>query len=426
LVASLAVWLGCALVLANCNPGPVAGVATPTPLSVPVPQPDAGVTPTRQFDLTPEPAPFTDSIGMPFPVPSTAANPILTVNRQTAWGRDLSIRQMPASVDDQHIFMLSGVAEDGRFVVGTIVPRDRRSMEKPRIALMDTATGRLTEIATAHNYASNAYFACAGATVDGDWVVWQEGRKFRVYNVVTQALSEVQPAARVGSDSIGPYALPSTGGVWVDNGILVWAERSNEPAPPDKMPSVVKTYDLATGSMQTVGRYGAQPVISWPIVAWIEPDLTTEVDGELQADLVALNLQTGERRTLIRFWSMREIGIHGDAIVGRSGSMVFLINLDGTRKQVIAPENMGWEGRFTMNERLVTACHGPDRVWDRAQDRLVSLNGYGYTLSKIINGHMLAWQSVGSYKEWIYSTQSGNVLPGDLAIHLLDTSQLPK
>jgi hypothetical protein len=108
--------------------------------------------------------------------------------------------------------------------------------------------------------------------------------------------------------------------------------------------------------------------------------------------------------------------------------MIFLENLGPTRRQVIAPQQDGsFHYNLSLNDRLVTwESEGPPRVWDRALERLVELDGYaGSVDGRVVNGHTLAWQSAPSYKDWIDSPGQG-MLPDNLTIYVMDTSQLPK
>src|SRR5688500_7338724 len=112
------------LILTGCSAGPsVEALPTPTLVTAPVPPGDkqAGSEPTLQPVKPPQ---YTDADGLPFPVPSTEANPIITVSRDSAWGSNLDITEISASIDDDHILMLKAVAEDGKTIVGLIIPRD--------------------------------------------------------------------------------------------------------------------------------------------------------------------------------------------------------------------------------------------------------------------------------------------------------------
>jgi hypothetical protein len=412
----LAMGLVLGLALAGCsaeqNKG---GEPTATPVGIPA----VGEEPTL------EPHKYTDARGAPFPVPSTEANPIRMVDREAAWGTALDIKRITASVDAEHVLILEGVAADGRFVAGVVVPRSRTSFEAPRLVLMDVAGGQITEVATLpFEYAGNS--RGLGLTVDGDWVVWHEASTLKAYNVATATLSQIELAAdsRMGvPESYVPYASAVAAG----HGVVVWAETTSGKPEQDRVASVVKSADLATGRVSIIGRGGVNPVISWPVAAWIEPDLSTVVEGQARSRLVTLDLETGAPRRQGDLRELWEIGIHGDTIATQAQGVVYLENLQQTRRQVIAPQGGSIMNKLTLNERLVTwVSEGPPRVWDRELERLVNLDGYaGSVGGRVVNGHTLAWQSAPSYKDWMGSQEQG-VLPDNLTIYVMDTLRLPK
>jgi hypothetical protein len=412
----LAMGLVLGLGLAGCSAGQNKGGE---PTATPVALPAVGEEPTL------EPGKYTDARGAPFPVPSTEANPIRMVDRQAAWGTGPGIKKLTASVDADHVLILEGVAPDGRFVAGALVPRSRTSFEASRLVLMDVAGGQVTEVATLpFDYAGNS--RGLGLTVDGDWVVWHEAGTLKAYNVATRALSKIEMATDSRAGVPESY-VPSVLAVSVDHGVAVWAETTSEKPEQDRVASVVKRADLATGRVSIIGRSGVNPVISWPVAAWIEPDLSTVVEGQALSRLVTLDLETGALRRLGDLHDLWEIAIRGDTIVSQAEDVVYLENLQQTRRQVITPQSGVAINKLTLNERLVTwVSEGSPRVWDMELERLVSLDGYaGSVGGRVVNGHTLAWESAPSYKDWIDS-QGQSALPDNLTIYVMDTLRLPK
>src|SRR5689334_6501081 len=120
--------MGMAMAMAGCSAGQ-RGVAEPT--ATPITVPAVGEEPTL------EPYKFTDANGVPFPVPTTDANPIRSEGREAAWGSGVEVKRMPALLDAEHLLMLKGVAVDGRFVAGVRVPLAPMSPEPAAVVLVD-------------------------------------------------------------------------------------------------------------------------------------------------------------------------------------------------------------------------------------------------------------------------------------------------
>lgn len=417
----IVVALGCLLV-AGCSVGGAGEQATPTPVTMGVPV--AG-------EATLEPNAFTDARGAPFPVPSTEANPIETVGWREAWGEGVEVKEIPGSVDPEQVLMLRAVSEDGSFVAGVLVPRTGGGSDRLKIVLMDVGSKRITEVGTlAQGYVGTASYGGSSIAVDGDWVVWQEGSTIRAYNKASRSYSQVETCCTDPSRYPDFNRIPQARWLSVDRGAVVWAEGSEEEAPAGKVRSVVKRADLETGQTTVIGKYGLSPVISWPTVAWIEPDLSTEVEGEFSSSIVTLDLETDEARTLgPPRWSLREIGAYQDwvAYAAMGAGMIFIENAAQTRRQVVAPMGGEFRTRLTMNERLVAwTSGGIPKVWDRAQERLVSLEGYaGSGEACVVNGSALAWQSVPSAEDWMASEGTGS-LPGNYTIYVVDSAKLGK
>jgi len=411
----------CMLILTGCNSGPtVDNEPTPTPITAPIPpgEKQAGTAPTL------EPHKFTDAQGLPFPIPSTEANPIISVSRDTAWGGNLDIKEISAAIDDDSMLMLKAVAEDGKTIVGLIVPLDKTSFVASKLVLMDVASLQITEIATKPDeYGSSNHVWAKGASMNREWIVWLEGRTLQVYNIKSHQRSEIKI-----SHEYLDARMPIKETISVDHGIAVWAEATSEEAVKDRIASIVKSVQLATGETSVLGRYGVNPIISWPTVAWIEPDLTTEQEGQVLARLVTLDIQSGATKVLGGLWGFTEVAVSGDTLVWTnwdSGAGTILSNFAETRRQVIIPQQQQSAGhqKLTLNERLVAWSSGD--VWDRNLGRLVWLDKTKGAGSAILKGDMLAWQILPPYTQQM-GYEPFTMQPEDMKIYLLDTSQLPK
>lgn len=417
----------CMTLLAGCSSGlAVDDQPTPTPITAPVPGGDNNTTGDKQPNPpTLEPHKFIDAQGLPFPVPSTEANPIITVSRDSAWGSNLNITTIPATIDGDYLLMLKAVAEDGKSLVGVAVPRDRTSSAAAKLVLMEVETRRITEIATKPNeYTGSNYAWATGASMDREWVVWREATTLQVYNIATDQRSEI----KISNEYLNaPMRIGGT--TALDHGIAVWAEGTSEKPEQDRIASVVKSVRIATGEITVLGRSGVNPGISWPTVIWIEPDLTTDPtqEGQVASRIVTLNLESGATLVLDGLYESDEVASYEDSVTWRGWSMglIFLADFAQTSRQVIAPQYYSERQNLTLNKRLVAWDSSGGDVWDRQLGRLVMLNETYRTGTARVKGQTLAWQSVPDTNQQMgYGPDT--LQPDDMTIHLLDTSQLSK
>jgi hypothetical protein len=403
---------------------------THTPKGVGVPTSPPSSLPSSA-EPTLGPYQFTDGNGMPFPVPSTEANPISVTTKEDAWGSRLDIKEIPSLVDKDHIFLLRAVAADGKVIAGWIVPRSENGQEATRLALMDVATRQITEVAvlptTGQDINQFRYSSWGKIYMDGGWVVWQEGPQLKIYNISTQKHRQIATASDNMGAIPGFYRMARADVVSLDHDLVVWAEGSNETPEAGKLASVIKSLDLATGTISVIGKHGANPVISWPNVAWLEPNLVEDTEGLIYSKPVVVNLTTGEKQYMSERYHVGAIALYGDTLLVNEWGMMFLNNLAETRRQIITPQqNRSNTYGFTLTDRLVAWCSRGPQVWDRTLQSLVSLGGasdeYGATL---VNESALAWQASPNYSAWMESRERGE-LPADFNIYLIDTSHLPK
>lgn len=419
----------CLLILSGCGAGRPGSTTTSTPISKQ--SPSSGEKPPSSGP-TLGPGEFTDAMGLPFPVPSTQANPILSVDRKTAWGDKLTITEIPASIDADHVLILKAVSEDGGTIAGLGVPRSVSSSDQYKVVLMDVASKRITEIDTIpHGNVSTSYsqgeWARIEIALDEQWLLWLVNDVIQVYNMSTQARLQVRSS---NTRWVETYVPPQRA-IAVDDGVVVWTEAAEEDSEPGRIATVVKSADLATGEVSIIGKHGAYPAISGPTVAWIEPNLAAQDDDLVPSKVVVRDLKVEGKQALEGFGRLTMIAIHGDAVAYtgwlRFGGKAELVNLSQTRKQVIGPDQNAEPDRITLNDRLVamTSDRGGVQVWDRKLGHLVNLGGYSdHTGAGMINGNALAWQSAPDYQSWI-EYQSSKTLPKNMSIFVMDASQLP-
>jgi hypothetical protein len=412
----------CTIILSGCSVGPsVQDQPTPTPVTAPVPGGDkqGGSEPTLQ---PVKPSQYTDAQGLPFPVPSTEANPILTVSRESAWGSNLDITEIPAILDDGYILTFKAVSEDGKTIVGRAGPTDRKSFAPPKLVLMDVASRQVTEIAKAPDESGAFYTWVNGVSMDQEWVVWPEGRILQVYNITTRQRSEIQMR-----DEFLEAHMPIKETISVDHGIAVWAEKASEKPGQDRIASVVKSVELATGETSVLAPSGMNPMISWPMVIWIEPDLTTIQEGQVLSRLVTLNLETGAHQVMSGLLGVDEVAAYGETATWQGWGMnvVVLQDFAETRKQIIAPLDTTGRQNLTINERLVAWDSARSDVWDREIGRLIRLNETRAPVTVRLQGRMLAWQTDPSFNHRL-GFESDILQPEEMKIYLLDTTTLNK
>jgi|GEM_PF-5305525 len=413
----------CLLVLSGCGAGPSGSTTTSTPISKQ--SPSSGEKPPSSGPIL-GPGEFTDARGLPFPVPSTQANPILLVDRKTAWGDKLTITEIPASIDADHALVLKAVSEDGGTIAGLVVPRSLSSESEYKLVLMDVATKQITEVERIRSSLKEPWMMTEVA-LDGQWLLWRVNSVMQVYNISTQAHSQIKPS---NTRWVETYVPPQRA-IAVDDGVVVWTEAAEEDSEPGRIATVVKSADLATGEVSIIGKHGAYPATSGSTVAWIEPNLAAQDDDLVPSKVVVRDLKVEGKQALEGFGRLTMIAIHGDAVAYtgwlRFGGKAELVNLSQTRKQVIGPDQNADPDRITLNDRLVamTSYIGGVQVWDRKLGHLVNLGGHSdHTGAGMINGNALAWQSATDYQSWT-EYQSSKTLPKNMSIFVMDTSQLP-
>jgi hypothetical protein len=414
--------------LPGCGGAVISGLeATPTPVEGVIQAPPASDQRTQEpatGEPTLEPYKFTDANGVPFPIPSTEANPILMAKMEEVWGSKLEITAIPADLGSERTFLLRGVSADGRFIVGFDMPRDTNHEEHLRLVMMEVSTRDVTEIARIPNPSSSGYVVVPHVSMDREWGAWTEGKLIRAYNMASGRTTQLEMTS-LGAET--RYLATVALRISVDSGVVVWAEGDYWDTQNGRVASVIKMADLETGKVSTIGEHGIRPVISGSNVLWVEPDLTTEVEGIVSSRIILHNLQTGERRDLGLYHWVYDIAIRGDSMVLRFSNSLTLQNLAQTRRQIMASEHYRENiYGYTINEQVVAWNGGlTPMVWDRSLQRLVELRGgVAYmNMGLMVNGDNLAWQAAPPSGQ---APVTFSLFPEGSTIYLLDTTQLRK
>jgi hypothetical protein len=279
-----------------------------------------------------EPGKFTYANGVPFPVPSTQANPIEATDMPTAWGTNLSISRIPSLVDSEHLFLLRGIDENGHFLVGEVAPTDPTSFEESKLALMDLSNKAVTYLPDAIFQNDTTSYIWSGVAVDGDWIVWQQNdgqttnkANVKIYNRSSGKLSHLEITHLTEPGVPGMLTTESeVTSASVDHGMFVWTELDQNAAEQGKVATVIKAYDFTTGQSTVIGKHGVAPSISWPYVAWLQPDLTTVIEGEVCSNIVTKNLETGATNALQAYCDLRGVAMHDDWVASSSDGSAFI------------------------------------------------------------------------------------------------------
>lgn len=346
------------------------------------------------------------------------------------WAGDLSINEIPNAIGEKHILGPLTATPDGELLLGSVQPREwteQGGTEPGKVVLVDVRSRQVTDIHQFPAADTQAY----GATADNNWLIWAEaaqGQDFfgnwtlYAYDRVSHSLKQVATAPRDtgGTVLVGPDVAPK-----VDHGIVVWAEVS--PTTAGTASVVVKSINLATGQIQTLTDNGLTPTISWPYVAWVEPQqqASTQMAGARKGIIIVLNLNTGAKRILKGPDTPSYFALYGESLVwiDASREKVVLTDLDETYQSVLASATGGDKFEVpSLNDRLITwYSRLRTQVWDRVQKNPITLQKElpGF---KLINGQTLLWMSGLSEQ----NQSNPNMQDNGRTIYVLDTSKLSK
>ncbi|MBV9791660.1 MAG: hypothetical protein JOZ51_25915 [Chloroflexi bacterium] len=353
------------------------------------------------------------------------------VDWATAWGNQLQPQSVPVALDDDQVFVPITITPDGHALVGSAIAR-QFGTAPGRLVLYEIQSRAVTELRRLPTPMTQVI----GAAVDQDWVVWSEAAQqpnfvdwtLYAYNRATRETKQVAaaPTDQAGKPISGPYLLPR-----LDRGVVVWAE--GIPGTADQFGIAIKTANLASGAIESLSSSGLTPAISWPHIAWVEiqAEESAQAPGARMGRIVVQNLESGQKATLQTIDTPLFFNLYGDTIVwiNVSGKQVVLTDLAETRQQVIAhTDDLDETFQFpTINERLVAwVGYKKAQVWDRRQQRLITLEDGKGQITEFVNGQALAWAVPGSVSaEQRKADRQAGLRPNDGQLNVLNTSQLP-
>ncbi len=339
-----------------------------------------------------QPAPTRNTGSAPSgPAPTVSAGP---VPLQTAWGQ-VSIHRLPSAMSDNHVFVFDNAAtSDGQWLVGAIEPRDFiTNTTRPSFAVLYNITTR--QIVTMHQLLTPQSQILAAAA-DDHWVVWTEADDqpnffnwtLFAYNQQTRQVRQLAQATKINGQAVsGPYPT-----VVLDHGLLIWNQAVGPVSPATLDNAVVRTENLATGTVTTLAtRAGAPLALSWPWVAWSQ--VTTGSGGYT----LLKNLNTGQELHITIQSSYITLAGTSVAYTDIQGYRLYLLSdvtQSTTNPQILVQvEDAGDHIQYiTMNDRLIAwAQYTAIQVWDRAEHRLVTLPISNGESDSWVGGHTLVW-----------------------------------
>ncbi|HEX6292741.1 MAG TPA: hypothetical protein VFZ66_26390 [Herpetosiphonaceae bacterium] len=366
---------------------------------------------------------------LPAPEAARTAN---GVDLASAWGSQLQRQTVPVALDDDRVFVPITVTPDGQHLIGSAIAR-RFGTEPGRLVLLEVTSRRVTEI----RHLPTPFTQAVGAAADQQWIVWSEAAQqpnfsdwtLYAYNRATGETKQVAaaPLDQSGKPVNGPYVLPR-----LDRGIVTWAE--GIPGAVDQFGIAVKAANLADGTVQTLSSSGLTPTISWPHVAWVEiqAEESSQVEGAKKGIVVVQNLESGQKKSLTQIDTPLFFNLHGDTIVwiNVTGKQVVLTDLAETSQQVIAhTDDTDETFQFpALNDRLVTWIgYKKAQVWDRLQQRLVTLEDGKGQITEFVNGQTLVWAAPGDVSaEQRQADRRAGLRPNDGLLYVVNSAQLPE
>ncbi len=354
--------------------------------------------------------------GLPTPPPpaSVVAIPADTeaaVSSATAWG-PISVTRLPIGLGGgQHFVFANAATPDGRYLIGTRQPDDflpEGGHSQPgEVALYGVRDRDVVGMARLESSSSQVLSASA----DDRWVVWQEADdqpyfvnwRLRVYDRATGRVRELARAPIVGGGLLkGPLSFVSAG-----RGIALWGQGLGDRVRRgDMRDAVVRRADLASGGITTLASSAGWPSLSWPWAAWVVFDPGA-------AHVEVRNLETGASSSMGIRPSLLTLDGGSLAYSDESSAGIWLVDSVGGsgpgRLIARGPDKtvaLEWP---TLNARIVAwAQNGVSIVYDRLQDRLVSLPVASGWSSSTASGPLLVWEEMGSgapvdqrWSDWI-------------------------
>lgn len=155
-----------------------------------------------------------------------------------------------------------------------------------------------------------------------------------------------------------------------------------------------------------------------------------QAPGARKGLVVVHNLETGQKTRLQTIDTPLFFNLYQDTIVwiNVTGKQIVVTDLAETKQQVIAhTDDLDETFQFpTLNDRLIAWIgYKKAQVWDRQQQRLVTLEDGKGQITEFVNGQALAWAVPGSVsEEQRQADRRAGLRPNDGMLNMLNTSQL--
>ena len=350
--------------------------------------------------------------------PPWSAGSIETVDMATAWGV-VHVIDLPTAIGKDRMFGFAQAATpDGRWLIGTNMPRTEASGAVYAVLYSPTTRQMVTM-----RQLTDARSQIIWAWADDRWVVWTEAADdpnffawhLYAYDRVNGSSKEIAQASMTAGKPVpGPLTRP-----FVDHGRVVWAQFIGPFGPGTLRNAVVRMANLATGATTTLAVSAGQPTFSWPWVSW------GVATGTGSGHTLLTNLETGAHLRLdVR---PATLALTGTSVAYNDADSQALFLIDDIRRKppnallVLRAEptsgiHFEWP---TLSARILAwAQVETTLVYDRAERRLVVLPVSHMAVSSWVGGRLLVWY------DSIAMQQGETRLPAPI-IHVIDTTTLP-
>lgn len=363
---------------------------------------------------------------MPTSTPKTTATitKVLTpTTLQKAWG-NVEIRRLPSALADNRVFVFDNAATpDGQWLIGANEPRDfiNNTTRLSYIVLYNVADQQMRTIRPLLHPKSQILAASA----DDRWIVWSEADDqpnffdwtLFAYDRQSGQTRQIAQATQINGQPVqGPSPMPV-----VDHGQVVWGQATGPVSPETLDNAIVRMEDLTTGHVTTPATKAGNPYLAWPWVAWGQ--LATGSGGHV----VIKNLESGQSLEIQK--QPTGLAIVGTSLAYDDTTSVYLIGdithgIDNPQMLATAVNEADHLQFVTLNERLVAWTQDSvTQVWDRAEQRLVSLPVTNGQSDSWVGGRTLVWLQPES-KEQQDQDSRNNLIPTPI-FNVLDTTTLP-
>lgn len=369
-----------------------------------------------------------------------------SVSMAEAWGKQPDITKIPIAVDTNHVFVFNAITPDARYLLGAVVDRKSdpeifQDIEPRRWGLLEVNTRKFTEIRRLPDAHMQAF--TSPENIDQEWAVWTEASRqpnfedwtIYAYHIPTKQIKQI---AQAPVDQRGRSLDTRYTDVHMSQGYVVWTEALH--ADDLQAVRVIKLMNIATGKTETLTNKGMTPRISWPYVAWVEPQAedSTLVQGASRAVIVVLNMENSERKTLKKVDTPAYFAIDGQDIVWvrlrqhqpvqpDDIQQVVLTNINETSEQVIqSSEVITEELSFpTLSHRFIGwRSNLKSYVYDRVLGHLVLLDTNEWQTEPKVNGYGLVWMPKGEQTLEMVPSERG-LRPNTGVLYVLNAATLP-